>query len=100
MFQTKDFQPRSYQLEISEKAINNNVLAVLPTGLGKTKIAILTALNRLNLIENSKVLICTPTKPLSSQIHKEFINNTTVQEQRISLLTGHLKPEKRKQLWD
>ena len=100
MFQIKDFNPRPYQVAISNQASNNNTLAVLPTGLGKTKIAILTSINRLNNIENSKVLICTPTKPLSAQIHKEFITNTDLQEQRISLLTGHLKPDKRKQLWD
>jgi len=100
MFQIKDFNPRPYQVAISNQTSNNNTLVVLPTGLGKTKIAILTSINRLNNIENSKVLICTPTKPLSAQIHKEFITNTDLQEQRISLLTGHLKPDKRKQLWD
>lgn len=100
MFQIKNFQPRPYQVSIANQAINNNTLAVLPTGLGKTKIAILTTISRLNNINNSKALICTPTKPLSNQIHQEFINHTDIPEQRISLLTGSLKPEKRKQLWD
>ncbi len=100
MFQIKNFQPRPYQVNISNQAINFNTLVVLPTGTGKTKIAILTAINRLNNIQNSKVLICAPTKPLSSQIHKEFIDFTDIPEQRISLLTGSLKPDKRKQLWD
>ena len=100
MFQIKNFHPRPYQVNISNQAINFNTLAVLPTGLGKTKLAILTSINRLNNIPNSKILICAPTKPLSSQIHKELIDFTDIPEQRISLLTGTLKPDKRKQLWD
>ena len=59
----KNFTPREYQKRILETSINKNTLIVLPTGLGKTACAIMLATDRLNKYPNSKVLICSPTKP-------------------------------------
>lgn len=100
MFQIKNFTPREYQSNIFNTCKNNNTMVVLPTGTGKTKILILSAIERLNNFPNSKVLICTPTKPLSSQICEEFKANTDINEEKIFLLTGATPPEKRKQLWE
>jgi Fanconi anemia group M protein len=73
-------------------------LVVLPTGLGKTKIAILTAITRLNQYPDSKILFLTPTKPLANQIYEEFKESTNVSE--ISLFTGAVPPKKRKELYE
>ena len=100
MFQIKNFQPREYQKNILETTTRNNTLVVIPTGLGKTKIAILLAIERLNKFPNSKIIVLTPTKPLSSQIQQEFIDSTNIPAEKISLLTGQIKPEIRKEIFN
>lgn len=97
MHNIKNFKPRLYQETILNSCMDNNTLVVLPTGLGKTKIAILTAIARLNKYPDSKILFLTPTKPLANQIHKEFEESTDIKE--ISLFTGAVSPKKRKELY-
>src|SRR3989344_5414120 len=94
-----NFQPREYQKNIVETAKSKNTLVILPTGLGKTKIGIELAVERLNKFTESKILICTPTKPLSNQIKKEFIDSTNIDPSKIVLLTGLTKPEKREEIY-
>ena len=91
----KNFIPRDYQESIKNTCLNNNTLVILPTGLGKTKIALLTSIDRLKNFQNSKVLFLTPTKPLASQIYSEFIDYTDVDKEKISMLTGKNKPDER-----
>src|SRR3989344_2073282 len=98
MYEIKGFIPRNYQNSILETAKNSNTLVILPTGLGKTKISILLAIHELNKNPNSKILITSPTKPLSSQLCNEFKNHTNIEN--ISLLTGSINPEKRKEIWE
>ncbi len=93
--QIKNFNPRPYQLSILNTCKEKNTLVCLPTGTGKTKIGILLAIERLNKFENSKVLVLTPTKPLASQICKEFQECTDINKNEIILLTGSILPEKR-----
>jgi ERCC4-related helicase len=100
MHSIKDFTPRNYQTEISQTATVNNTLVVLPTGTGKTKIAVLTAIARLNSKIPSNILVLTPTKPLSAQIQQEFIANTSIPEEEIALLTGTVTPNQRQALWE
>ena len=100
MYKIKNFTPRSYQSEITTTATNNNTLVVLPTGTGKTSIAILTAIERLKQHKISNILVLTPTKPLSAQIQREFKNSTNIPQEQIVLLTGVLAPTKRQELWE
>nr|MBA4405158.1 hypothetical protein [Nanoarchaeum sp.] len=97
MHKIKDFEPRLYQQTILDTCSRENTLVVLPTGLGKTKIGILTAVQRLNKYPNTKILFLTPTKPLASQICQEFKDSTDIQE--INLFTGEVPPKKRQELW-
>ncbi len=97
MFAIKNFQPRIYQSSICKTIESSNTLVVLPTGLGKTKIAILAAINRLNAIPGSKALILTPTKPLTNQIFEEFKECADVKF--ITQLTGATPPIKRATLF-
>lgn len=100
MIEIKNFSPRKYQQNILETCIKKNTLVCLPTGTGKTKTAILLAVERLNKYAFSKVLVCSPTKPLASQICNEFKENTNISPEEISLLTGQVSPEKRKKIWE
>jgi len=99
MYKIKGFIPRLYQETILHTATYKNPLIVLPTGMGKTKTAILIGIQRLNSYPNSKILFLTPTKPLASQICKEFKNSTTIEEEKIILFTGTVKPELREEMW-
>ncbi|MBT4334577.1 DEAD/DEAH box helicase [archaeon] len=92
----KNFKPRLYQETILSSCTEKNTLVALPTGLGKTKTAILVAIDRLNKYSNSKILFLTPTKPLATQIYNEFRDCTDIKE--IELFTGAISPEKRKEL--
>ena len=98
MFNLVDFTPREYQISILETCKNNNTLVVLPTGTGKTAVALLLGLERLNKFENSKILLLSPTKPLCQQHINTFKKNTNIPHDKIILLTGLTKPEQRKNL--
>ena len=99
MINIRNFEPRIYQENILKTCVNKNCLIVLPTGLGKTKTAILVAVNRLNSFPNSKILFLTPTKPLANQIYNEFINSIDLEEKKIVLFTGDISPSIRKSMW-
>lgn len=100
MIQIKGFMPRLYQETILHTSMTKNPLIVIPTGMGKTKTAILIAVHRLNMHPKSKILFLTPTKPLASQIVEEFKQSTTIDKDEIVLFTGSVTPEKRQKLWE
>ena len=54
--------PREYQNKIFQTAREKNTLVVLPTGIGKTLIALLLTIDRLKLYPGSKTLFLAPTK--------------------------------------
>lgn len=87
---------RQYQDNIAQKCRESNSLVVLPTGLGKTIVAILLIAKRLKRYhKNGKILILAPTRPLVAQ-HlescKRFLN---IDSEEINSLTGKITPEKR-----
>jgi ERCC4-related helicase len=87
---------RSYQKSISQSALMGNTLVVLPTGLGKTIIAILVAAERLSGIAGSKVLVLAPTKPLVLQHAELFRNHLKDGELTFGVLTGETHPDERR----
>ena len=92
-------QPREYQQKIAEAASQANTLVVLPTGLGKTLIALLVAKIRLEKFPNGKVVVLAPTKPLVLQHYNSFKEILALQPKDITLLTGENPPEERSYLW-
>lgn len=90
-----NFSLRGYQKSIVETAKNKNTLVIVPTGLGKTRVGIALAIERLNKFPKSQILMCSPTKPLSNQIKNEFIGSTNIEAPKIILLTGLVSPQKR-----
>ena len=94
----KELEEREYQVKIFENVKENDSLVILPTGLGKTIIAIFVIC--LNLEQDKKALMMAPTRPLCRQ-HLDFLLNTTsLGENDVELLTGELySPEERKEIW-
>jgi ERCC4-related helicase len=95
----RGFEPRLYQQTILYTAVKKNTLVVLPTGLGKTNIAVLLAANRLNSYIGSKVLILAPTKPLCDQHVESMRKFLDIAPEKIQLFTGMIKPAKRADMW-
>ncbi len=93
-------EPRDYQLKIAKVASHFNTLVVLPTGLGKTIIAILVAANRLKKYPGSKILMLAPTRPLCVQHKKSFEKFTTIKSYQIVAVTGKFDIYKRKRLYN
>src|SRR3989344_7940040 len=95
----KNFVPRLYQQTILGTAANYHTLVVLPTGLGKTALAFLLAIQRLDNYPNSKILMLSPTKPLCDQHANTFRKHLEIPEGKVVVFTGSVPPEKRGELW-
>lgn len=99
LFKENVAEPREYQKVIAETASKKNTLVVLPTGMGKTLIAVLVGVGRLEKHPESKILITAPTRPLNAQHKKRFEQFTTIDPEEIILITGKINPEEREQLY-
>ncbi|AFC99836.1 ERCC4-like helicase [Methanocella conradii HZ254] len=86
---------RAYQLTLARNALEKSSLIVLPTGLGKTIIALLVMLERL---EKGKALMLSPTKPLVEQ-HAAFLKRTLTIPEQVAVFTGSVAPSKRVDIW-
>ena len=91
--------PREYQLKIFETTKNNNTLVVLPTGLGKTLIALLLTIERKSLFPESKILFLAPTRPLIEQHFHYFKSYLPDLFADLQLFTGSVPAIKRKEIW-
>ncbi|MFM7796725.1 MAG: DEAD/DEAH box helicase, partial [Candidatus Nitrosotenuis sp.] len=78
-------ESREYQTALANQAISENCLIVLPTGLGKTTVALQVIANYLSR-GTGGVLFLAPTRVLTNQ-HYEFLRNNLNLED-IGLLTG------------
>ena len=89
-------EKRDYQVNLANQAISENCLIVLPTGLGKTTVALQVIAEYLTK-GTGGVLLLAPTRVLTNQ-HYEFLkNNLTIED--ISLVTGEDAITKRKKNW-
>ena len=87
---------RDYQISLANQAKQENCLVVLPTGLGKTTVALQVIAEYLSK-GTGGVLFLAPTRVLANQ-HYEFLkNNLTIED--IALVTGEDLITKRKKLW-
>ena len=90
---------RAYQLTLARQALEESCLIVLPTGLGKTIIALLVMAERLQDKENAKVLMLSPTKPLVEQHAAFFRRAMNLPPEKVAVFTGSISPESRKRAW-
>ncbi len=89
-------EDRLYQERISQAALARNTLVVLPTGLGKTAIALRTVAEFLLREPTRSVLFLAPTRPLVVQ-HAHSIETTLFGPTPL-VLTGSISPARRGEL--
>jgi len=87
---------REYQTSIATEALNQNTLVILPTGLGKTAIALMVMAERLSC--SNKVILVAPTKPLCEQHFQNF--EKYLPYTAVRLLTGELPASERLKEWN
>ena len=87
---------RDYQVNLANQAMKQNCLVVLPTGLGKTTVALQVIAEYL-LKGTGGVLFLAPTRVLINQ-HYEFLKNNLKIED-VAQITGEDLVNKRKKLW-
>ncbi len=90
-------EKRDYQINLANQAIDENCIVVLPTGLGKTAVALHIIAEYLSK-GTGGILFLAPTRVLVNQ-HYEFLkNNLTLDD--ISMITGEDPLQKRTKLWN
>ncbi len=91
--------PREYQEKIFNTCRNMNCLIVLPTGLGKTLVALMLSIHRIKEFPNEKILFLAPTRPLAEQHLNYFKKHLPELFAEMELFTGEVSAEKRKKIW-
>jgi len=87
---------REYQIKIAHECATKNSLVVLPTGLGKTIIAVLVTNEILKSFPpNSKIIVLAPTRPLINQHFETFLKFLNISKEKFAILTGKILPEHR-----
>ena len=87
---------RAYQEKILETTKDNNTLVVIPTGLGKTMIAVALSAERFN---SGKILFLAPTKPLVQQHLATFSKYFVGENTDLVAFSGEIPAQTRKKLW-
>lgn len=90
---------REYQVKLAKKAISNNLLCVLPTGTGKTMIAVLAGAEILEK-EHGSILFLSPSKPLCGQHKETFEKCYDLSSSKIKLVTGEISPSDRNDVYN
>jgi Fanconi anemia group M protein len=105
LIRPESIESREYQLSIAMKALDANTMVILPTGLGKTAVALLVAASRL-YNEKGRVLMLAPTKPLVEQ-HLRFFEKFLIAKSPadpgaspFAMFTGEAPPDERTADWE
>ena len=95
----KDLEEREYQIRMAKTALKKNTLVCLPTGLGKTNIAVLVAAELLKQFPGSSIMVLSPTKPLVSQHFHSFQKFLKLPPESFQIITGATDPHERGKLY-
>ncbi|MFH1420714.1 MAG: DEAD/DEAH box helicase [Candidatus Aenigmatarchaeota archaeon] len=90
---------RVYQENIAKTALLGNTLCVLPTGMGKTPIAVLVAAAKLDEDMSKKIMLMAPTKPLTAQHRMTFEKFIRIGPSELVAITGEVPAIKRMKLY-
>ena len=86
---------RKYQVTMAEGCLKRDTLIILPTGLGKTVIALIVMANVLE--KGKKIMLLAPTKPLVDQHYATF-STWLIDDIKIGLLNGNIPAERRQMI--
>jgi len=92
-------EPRDYQKAIFETCKEKDCLVVLPTGTGKTLIALMMAIDRFKQFPLEKIVILAPTRPLIEQHFESFKKLLPEDWADMQLFTGKTPAYQRKKIW-
>ena len=96
LIKPNSIEARDYQISLASQAKNQNSLVILPTGLGKTTVALQVILDILSQ-KKGGILFLAPTRVLVNQ-HFEFLKEHVLLDD-IGIVTGEDLLSKRKKLW-
>ncbi len=99
MVKTDSLEERRYQVELAEICRENNMLAILPTGLGKTAIALLSIADFLSRDPGCQCLVMAPTRVLVHQHHSFLAKHLDLKPGEIGVLTGEDTISERQDVW-
>ena len=94
---------RDYQVEAGWQSYLHDSLVVLPTGLGKTIVALLHAgLLAADMAEDKHygiIAMLAPTRALLVQHHELFCEKLVIGKENIHVVDGGMEPQKRKEFY-
>lgn len=91
--------PRDYQNAIFETCKEKSCLVVLPTGTGKTLVALMLAVDRFKKFPLKKIVFLAPTRPLVEQHLNYFQKNLPEGFADLQLFTGKTEAPQRRKIW-
>lgn len=94
-----NYEVREYQRVITERALFQNTLVCLPTGLGKTLIASVVMHAYYKWFPTGIVVFLAPTKPLVSQQVKACHDVMGIPAHDTAHLEGSVSADKRERIW-
>ena len=98
LIKSKTVSHRLFQRTIAIKSFGRNALVILPTGLGKTIIALLVTAE--TLVQSSgKVVFTAPTRPLIEQ-HFETFRALMNDDIEMGMMIGSTPPDKRCEIYN
>ena len=99
LIQENKVEEREFQLSLAQSVLDNgNSLVVVPTAMGKTIIALQVIAETLHK-KRGKILFLAPTKPLVLQHSKTLKNLLKIEQGKIAVITGAVKPTERKKIF-
>ncbi len=84
LIKPESIESREYQLSIAMKALDANTMVILPTGLGKTAVALIVAASRL-YNEGGRILMLAPQNLLSNSTSASLNGTSLLKAKRIRL---------------
>ncbi len=95
LIKSKSLERREYQVNIASVAVKKNTLVVLPTGLGKTAVALLIVADMLE--KGKRCIIFAPTRVLVNQHYHFFKEHLNIDE--VEAVTGSMSRAERMDVW-
>jgi Fanconi anemia group M protein len=92
-------EAREYQMALAERSLNESSIVALPTGTGKTIVALISCVRRLADVGGT-VLFLAPTKPLVEQQAQFYREVMDIPDHEVKTFTGDVRPDDREDYWN